>query len=430
MDPTPHASATLGFTPAVGDMPFTPKQRSLLSLASELGRTKFAPRAAQWDESATFPFANYDDLREAGLLRLCVPEAHGGLGADYPTYMMVAAEIGRHCGATALTWNMHICSTMWTGVLADGIPMSDEQREEHARRRLLHFDRIVQKGALYAQPFSEGTAAAAGRAPFGTSARKEVRGGVSGWLINGRKIWASLSGAADYYGIQCTEDTGSTAPDWKPDARDTLYISVPATSEGLSISGDWNPLGMRGTVSRNLAFKDVFVPDDEQLMPRGVYFKGAQTWPAMFFTLAPTYLGVANAAYDFTVKYLRGEVEGEPPVKRRQFPTKQIAVAQMRIQLESMRSLFSRAILEAKPNPSKDEKLRLYAAHYSIMEGANDIARLAIRTCGGQSMLKHLPLERLYRDSRCGALMLPWTAELILDRMGRETLYEPGERDE
>ncbi|WP_218275095.1 hypothetical protein, partial [Pseudomonas sp. GW460-13] len=41
-----------------------------------------------------------------------------------------------------------------------------------------------------------------------------------------------------------------------------------------------------------------------------------------------------------------------------------------------------------------------------------------------------LPLERLYRDSRCGALMLPWTAELILDRMGRETLYESGERDE
>ncbi|MDZ4144271.1 MAG: acyl-CoA dehydrogenase, partial [Burkholderiales bacterium] len=46
-----------------------------------------------------------------------------------------------------------------------------------------------------------------------------------------------------------------------------------------------------------------------------------------------------------------------------------------------------------------------------------------------QSMMKHLPLERLYRDSRCGSLMLPWTAELVLDRMGRETLYEAGERD-
>ena len=411
----------LDFTPAVGDMAFTPLQRQLLAKAHALGRDRFAPRAAQWDREASFPFANYDDLREAGFLKLCVPAEHGGLGADFPTYMMVAAEIGRFCGATALTWNMHICSTMWTGVLADGIPMDETQRAEHAARRQLHFRRIVQDGALYAQPFSEGTAAAAGRAPFGTTARK-IDGG---WLINGRKIWASLSGAADYYGVLCTEEVEGK----DPDPRDTLYISVPATSEGFSISGEWDPLGMRGTVSRNLAFKDVFVSDDEQLMPRGIYFKGAQTWPAMFFTLSPTYLGVANAAYDFTVQYLRGEVPGEPPVKRRQFATKQIAVAQMRIQLEAMKSLFTRAITEARPNPSKDERMRLYAAHYSIMEGANDIARLAIRTCGGQSMLKHLPLERLYRDSRCGALMLPWTAELVMDRMGRETLYETGEKD-
>jgi alkylation response protein AidB-like acyl-CoA dehydrogenase len=414
--------ASPGFTPSVGDHDFTPQQRELLALAHELGANRFAARAAQWDDEASFPFANYEDLRSAGLLALCVPKAHGGLGADYATYMMVAAEIGRFCGATALTYNMHICSTMWTGVLADGVPMTDEQRSEHARRRELHFARVVKDGAIYAQPFSEGSAAAAGRAPFGTTARK-VEGG---WVVNGRKIFASLSGAADYYGVLCTEDKG----DEKPDARDTLYLAVPAASDGLAVSGEWNPLGMRGTVSRNLGFREVFVSDDEQLMPRGVYFKGAQTWPAMFFTLAPTYLGIANAAYDFTVRYLRGEVAGEPPVKRRMYPTKQVAVAQMRIQLEQMKSLFLRAILEARPNPSKDERMRLYAAHYSVMEGANDIARLAIRTCGGQSMMKHLPLERLYRDSRCGSLMLPWTAELVLDRMGRETLYEPGEKDE
>jgi alkylation response protein AidB-like acyl-CoA dehydrogenase len=309
--------------------------------------------------------------------------------------------------------------------------MTGEQRTEHNRRRGLHFKRVVQDGAIYAQPFSEGSAAAAGRAPFGTTARK-VEGG---WRVNGRKIFASLSGAADYYGVLCTEDKG----DAKPDVRDTLYLAVPATSEGFSISGDWDPLGMRGTVSRNLAFNEVFVSDDEQLLPRGVYYQGAQTWPAMFFTLAPTYLGLANAAYDFTVSYLRGEINeatgepsraGERRTVRRMYPTKQIAVAQMRIQLEAIKSLFVRAIQEAGPNPSKDVRMRLYAAQYSVMEGANDIARLAIRTCGGQSMMKHLPLERIYRDSRCGSLMLPWTAELVLDRMGRETLYEPGEKDD
>ena len=138
----------------------------------------------------------------------------------------------------------------------------------------------------------------------------------------------------------------------------------------------------------------------------------------------------AEAAYDFSVSYLRGEGAGEPPIKRRMYATKQIAVAQMRIQLEAMKSLFVRAIHEAGPNPSKDVRMRLYAAHFSVMEGANDIARLAIRPCGGQGMMKHLPLERIYRDSRCGSLMLPWTAELVLDRMGRETLYESGERDD
>jgi alkylation response protein AidB-like acyl-CoA dehydrogenase len=187
---------------------------------------------------------------------------------------------------------------------------------------------------------------------------------------------------------------------------------------------------MRGTVSRTLLMKDVFVPESELLMPQGVYFRAATSWPHMFMTLSPTYMGIAQAAYDFTVQYLRGEVPGQPPVKRRMYPTKQIAVAQMLIPLETMRSLFWRVIHEAKPNPTKDERLRLYAAHYTVMEGVNDIARLAIRTCGGQSMLKALPLERIYRDSRCGSLMLPWTAEICIDRLGRETLYEPGENDD
>jgi alkylation response protein AidB-like acyl-CoA dehydrogenase len=400
--------------------PLTPQQRELLAVAARLGREKFAPRAEKYDRDATFPFENYGDMREAGLLKICVPAKYGGLGADFVTYCMMAAEIGRHDGATALTWNMHVCSTLWSGMLADDLDMTPAERDEHERNRAIHFERIVRQGKLYAQPFSEGSAAAAGKAPFGTLAAKAE----GGWVLNGKKIFASLSGAADYYGVLCTED--------KPDRsmRDTLYMAVPADVPGVAIVGDWDPLGMRGTVSRTLLLKDVFVPDDGQLMPRGVYFQAAMRWPHMFSTLSPTYMGIAQAAYDFTVQYLRGEVAGTPPVKRRMYPTKQIAVAEMRIRLEQTRALFLRAASEAKVDPTKDERLRCYAAHYTIMENANDIARLAIRTCGGQSMLKNLPLERYYRDSRCGSLMLPWTAELCLDRIGREALYETGEADD
>ena len=119
-----------------------------------------------------------------------------------------------------------------------------------------------------------------------------------------------------------------------------------------------------------------------------------------------------------------------PPIKRRQFPTKQLAVAEMFVKLEQTRALLMRAIGEAKQDPTKQERMRAWAAQYTIMENANDLARLAIRTCGGQSMLKNLPLERIYRDSRCGSLMLPLTAELCLDRLGKEALYNVGETDD
>jgi alkylation response protein AidB-like acyl-CoA dehydrogenase len=399
--------------------PLTERQKGLVALVESLG-PRFAERAPRYDREASFPHENYADLKEAQLLGLCVPERFGGLGADLPTYALVSATLGKYCGATALTFNMHACSTLWPGVLADELDMTPQERAEHDARCALHFERIVKHGAIYAQPFSEGSAAAAGKAPFGTTARK-VEGG---WLINGRKIFASLSGAAHYYGVLCTE----AKPE--PSMRDTLYIAVAGDAPGLAITGEWDPLGMRGTVSRNLVFNDVFVPDEAQMMPRGVYFQAANRWPHMFTTLAPSYMGIAIAAYEFTVRYLRGETPGMPPIKRRMYPTKQIAVAEMWIRLEQTRALFLRMLKDARIDPPKDARLRAYATQFTIMENANHLCTLAIRTCGGQSMLKSLPLERFYRDSRCGALMLPWTAELCLDRIGREALYEPGEADD
>ncbi len=395
---------------------------ALIERARAFGARVLAPRAAKHDRDATFPIENFRDMHGEGLLAICVPKRDGGLGASFATYCIAAAELGRYCGATALSWNMHVCSTLWTGALADDLKMTAEERASHAARRSLHYRRIVADGALYSQPFSEGGAAAAGVVAFGTEA-KPVAGG---FVVNGKKIFASLSGAADYYGVLCTERGEGEAAS----RRNTLYLAIAAKAPGVAVSGPWDPLGMRGTVSRTLTFTDVFVPEEEMLMPHGVYFRAATSWPHMFLTLSPTYMGLAQAAYDFTVRYLRGELPGTPPVKRRMFPTKQIAVAEMRIMLEQTKAIWFQAITEARANPTRDQVLRAYAAQYSVMENANALAAKAIRTCGGQSMLKDLALERIYRDSRCGSLMLPWTAEICVDRLGRECLYAPGEKDE
>ena len=385
---------------------------------SRLGREKFFPRAGGYDADASFPFKNYQDMREAGILAMTVPEYSGGLDIKYREYALLAAEMGKWCGSTALTYNMHACTPLWIGHITDDLELSTEERKQHRRNRERHFARIVHEGAIFAQPFSEGSAAAAGKAPFGTTATRTD----GGWILNGKKIFASLSGAATYYGVLCTEKTQ------EPSLRDTLFMAVPAVAKGVSITGSWDPVGMRATVSRTLLLKDVFVSDEQMLMPRGVYYQAASRWPHMFLTLCPTYMGIAQAAYDFTVTYLRGEVEGIP-VQRRMYPTKQITVAEMFIKLQQTWAIFKQAVSEARVDPTKEDRLRAFAAQYTVMENANEMCRLAVRTCGGQSMLKSLPLERLYRDSRLGSLMLPWTAELCLDRLGRETLYEAGEAD-
>ena len=421
----------LNMTGLAGDAPmFDPQdwnlnefQANLCAETRALAHAKFADRAPGIDREARFPSENYVDLHSNGLMGICIPSEHGGRGADLKSYMLAAAEIGRYCGATALTFNMHVSSCLWTGFLADGLDMDAEKRAEHHKMRQRHYKRILEEGAIYSQPFSEGGDAAAGKAAFGTTAL--ITDG--GWIINGKKIFASLSGHADYYGVLCTE---LETPDTKPSRANTMYIAIDSKAKGVSVEGQWDPLGMRGTVSRTLIFKDVFIPFEEQLMPRGVYFSAAKQWPHMFMTLTPSYMGIAQAAYDFTVRYLRGELPGMPPVKRRMYPTKQLAVAQMKIMLEQTKSLWFQAISEARPNPSKEALLRAWAAQYSVMENANEIAQLAVRTCGGQAMLRSLHLERLYRDSRCGALMLPWTAELCTDMLGKGVLYEAGETDD
>ena len=148
----------------------TQEEEKICKRARKLGIEKFAPRAHKYDNEAKFPTENYKDLHQQGFLGICIPKENGGLGASFRSYALAAAEIGRYCGSTALTWNMHVCSTLWTGSLADDLNMPDNIQKEHLKQRVLHYKRIVNDGAIYSQPFSEGGSAAAGSTPFSTVA--------------------------------------------------------------------------------------------------------------------------------------------------------------------------------------------------------------------------------------------------------------------
>src|SRR5581483_11444619 len=118
----------------------TAAQADLIARARAFGARALAPRAAKHDREASFPIENFRDMHGEGLLAICIPKAEGGLGADFQTYCLAAAELGRFCGATALSWNMHVCSTLWSGALADDLEMSAVERVEHNEKRVAHYD--------------------------------------------------------------------------------------------------------------------------------------------------------------------------------------------------------------------------------------------------------------------------------------------------
>ena len=88
------------------------------------------------------------------------------------------------------------------------------------------------------------------------------------------------------------------------------------------------------------------------------------------------------------------------------------------------RALLYDVLDNTRIDPDEELLARAWAAVCTVMENANKVAAQAIRVCGGQSMLKDLPLERMYRDSRLGITMLPWSGEACLDRLGKAGMYE------
>ena len=368
-----------------------------------------AERAVRYDREASFPFENFADFRRVGLLALCVPAQHGGLGASYADYVRVSEEIGRYCGATALTFNMHNATMLWCGEVADSLTMSDAERARHEQIRAAMFRGVVDHGHIHSQPFSEGLAPGA---TSGVATRARAVDG--GWRVTGRKIFASLAGAANFYNVIC-----QVAGD------DTIrFLGVPAGADGVSIVDDWDPLGMRGTVSRTLLMDDVFVPETNEWLPAGIYNQAAERYPWLFLSLCPSYLGLTGGVLDATRSYLRGELPGQAAGARRDHPMKQVGWAEMQLRHQQSRALLYRAVDEATLDPDQDALVLGWSAAYTVMENAAEVASTAIRVCGGQAMLKHLPLERMYRDARLGSLMLPWSAEVCLERLATARLYD------
>ncbi len=396
------------------------RQQELMDRARQLAVERFAPRAAEYDREAAFPVEDYNDMRNSGLLGLCVPEQHGGLGADFETYCLVAEQLAQGNASTSLTYNMHSLTLLMMGLFLKDLELAPEIRRKHEELSAQRYREVVEQGAFYGQPHSEpveiGSAdqLGVGGRRFGTRAER-VAGGYS---VNGRKFFVSSSGAADHYATPAL-----LVADGPWEAR-TLYLSIPRDAAGMEFSGEWDPLGMRATVSRDMTLKDVFVPADAEILPPGVFGQLFQRMPHIFLGFGATFLGLMQAAYDFTIAYLRGEAPGAPGA-RGEAMTDGHALADMLFTLEASRALYYRAISEARLDPPIECVQRARAAHVQVQRSVVYLTGEAIRICGGRAILKRYPLERYYRDARAMAMMRPWTQDIATQQAWQTALATP-----
>jgi alkylation response protein AidB-like acyl-CoA dehydrogenase len=304
-------------------------------------------------------------------------------------------------------YNMHCTTMLMMGEVADQIPLDEDVRAAHEQRRTALFREVVERGVVYAQPHSEPVEQGpadrlkVGGRRFGTRAER-VDGG---YVVSGRKFFVSLAGAADYYA------TPALLAGEGPWIDRTLYLAVAGDAPGVAFQGDWDPMGMRATVSRDMVLTDVFVPEARSLLPPGGFGALYDTFPHGALSFSATFLGLMQAAYDFTRAYLTGGVPGAPGLQT-EAPAKGYAVAQMLFALEAARALFYRSISECRLSPPAEVEQRARAAHVTIQRGVVELTSEAIRVCGGRAMLKRYPLERYARDARAAALMRPWTQDI------------------
>jgi alkylation response protein AidB-like acyl-CoA dehydrogenase len=359
---------------------------------------RLAARAAGHDAAGTFPDDDFADLRAAGLFGVLVPASLGGAGAGFADYAAVAYELARGNGATALVFNMHASVTGAMSAVDPAMASALGVRAPAlaARDALL---RAAVQGAWYAVAMSE--RGVGSRLSQLSTAYEEASGG--GYRIRGTKTFVSGAGHADGYLVAARR------------ADDQAVVSqflVPAGTDGLRVEPTWDALGMRATRSDELHI-DVTVPADALLGGvEGLALVVAQLMPHwLVASYAAVYVGVAQAAVDAAVAHAGERGLGRLPAVRARIGRADAAVAAARL------AVFEAARrVDAAPGEAETNRW-VWRAKLLAGTTAAEVAASMLEAAGTSASRRGHPLERLFRDARCGSLQ-PATSDVCADWLG------------
>lgn len=350
------------------------KQLLMQKLFREFSQQEVKPLAAEVDELERFPVETVEKMKTIGMLGIPFESKYGGSDGDNLTYILAVEELSKVCGTTGVILSAH------TSLGAN--PIYTYGNEEQKLKYLVPLAKGEKLGAFGLTEPNAGSDAAMQQ----TVALKEG----DFYRINGSKIFITNGGYADTYIVFAMTDKSKGT-------RGISAFIVDKEMEGFSIGKTEHKLGIKGSSTTELIFKDMMVPKENLLGPEGKGFAIAMsTLDGGRIGIAAQALGIAQGSLDEAVSYVKERKQFGRALSA--FQNTQFTIAELQTKIDAARLLVYRAayLKDMNKNYSSEAAMaKLFAS-----EVAMETTTKSIQLHGGYGYTRDYPVERMFRDAK------------------------------
>jgi alkylation response protein AidB-like acyl-CoA dehydrogenase len=356
--------------------PLNDEQREIRDLVRTLARERIAPRAAEIDKAAEFPWDMVELMREHELFGLPYDEEYGGTGTGALMVLVAIEEMAKVCATTAL-----ILAVQELGSLGIKLAGTDEQKERW-------LPRLAAGEWLAAYALTE-----PGSGSDSAAMRTEARLEGDEYVLNGSKRFITNAGVAQLYTVFAKTDP----------ARGHGGISafvVEADAPGFEVGRIEPKMGIKGSTTGEVFFNDCRIPVDNLLGEEGRGFKLAmQILDRSRPGVGAQGLGLAQGATDYALDYAKSRETMGKPIAQHQLVAAMLA--DMETRCEAARGLLYKCGLMIDEGAPDDQITKISAmAKLYCTDAAMDVTTDAVQILGGYGYIQEYPVERMMRDAK------------------------------
>lgn len=352
----------------------TEEQQMIKELTQKIANEKIVPVRAELDEKEEFPKSILNDLAQADLFALYIPEEYGGMGFGCFETILAVEELSKACCGVSVSYAA--CALGAYPILLFG---SEEQKKKY-------LPGIASGEKLAAFGLTE---ANAGSDASGIQTTATEDGDF--YVLNGTKQWITNGGEADIYTVIALTDKSKGI-------RGASAFIVEKGTPGFSFGKKEKKLGIRCSSTRELIFENCRIPKKNIIGREGVGFIVAmKTLDVTRPGIGAQGVGLAQGALDVALNFSGERVQFGQPIYS--FQAVQHMLADMAISIEAARALVyatARTIDSGEKVFSKESA----AAKTFATDTAMKVAVDAVQILGGHGYMREYPAEKMLRDAK------------------------------